>query len=228
MAFPKHKRGVIVYRATNRITGDFYIGVTGRPLKVRRCQHVTGAKSFRSSARKLAAAIRAYGEDAFDWDVVAECGTGWEANVEEVRLIAELRPAYNIAPGGIGGRPECSPQRGWHYAFAEDGMDAADRARLIAEIDARFIERRRRAPRRQVAAVGADGRDKLGRSAAGPMTNARPVMCLSDGANYPSASAAAAFYGVAKSALIEMCLGKNGRVSVGGLAFRYVESAGAP
>lgn len=267
MAFPKHKRGVIVYRATNRITGDFYIGVTSRPLKARRYQHVSGAKGFRSSARKLAAAIREFGEAAFVWEVVAKCETGWEANLEEVRLIADLKPAYNIAPGGIGGRPECSTvrkpvlcletgdwfpsvneaadangtaageislvcggKRRWarrqHYIFSGTRLDADARSRLIREIDAGFIERRRRVPRREVATVGKERRDRLGRSAAGPMTNARRVQCLADGKEYPSASSAAAAYGVAKSALIEMCLGKNGRASVGGLAFQYVGSAG--
>jgi hypothetical protein len=47
-------------------------------------------------------------------------------------------------------------------------------------------------------------------------------MCLEDGKLYESASAAARAYRVAKSALIELCLGDLRRHSVGGLHFKYV------
>jgi predicted GIY-YIG superfamily endonuclease len=50
----------------------------------------------------------------------------------------------------------------------------------------------------------------------------RAVRCLSDGKTFKSASAAARFYGVARSALIEHCLGKNGRQHVAYMQFEYV------
>ena len=56
----------------------------------------------------------------------------------------------------------------------------------------------------------------------GPKAMARRVECVSDGKQYESASAAAREYNVAKSALIELCLGKNYRQTVGGLVFRYI------
>jgi hypothetical protein len=59
----------------------------------------------------------------------------------------------------------------------------------------------------------------------GPAASAKKVICLTDGKEFESASAAAAFYGVAKSALIELCLGKHGRKSVGGKVFQYKEAA---
>ena len=58
----------------------------------------------------------------------------------------------------------------------------------------------------------------------GPAYQAKPVICLVDGLVFPSASAAARHYGVSRSALIELCLGKNYRQSVGGLRFKYVET----
>lgn len=63
------------------------------------------------------------------------------------------------------------------------------------------------------------------RSHLGPAASSRQVECLDDGEVYPSASAAAKAYGVAKSALIELCLGQRGRRTVGGLRFRYCEAS---
>lgn len=59
--------------------------------------------------------------------------------------------------------------------------------------------------------------------ALGPAAMARRVICLDDGNVFESASAAARHYRVAKSALIELCLGKNYRQTVGRLRFKYEE-----
>jgi NUMOD3 motif len=59
----------------------------------------------------------------------------------------------------------------------------------------------------------------------GPKAISKKVICLNDGKEFDSASEASRFYNVSKSALIELCLGKNYRKSVGGLVFKYKESA---
>ena len=59
----------------------------------------------------------------------------------------------------------------------------------------------------------------------GPISSSKAVICLDDGMEFVSASAAARYYGVARSALIELCLGKNSRKSVGGRVFKYKEAA---
>jgi len=58
----------------------------------------------------------------------------------------------------------------------------------------------------------------------GPRALARSVVCVSDGRIFDSASAAARYYGVARSALIELCLGQKNRKSVGGLLFSYEDA----
>lgn len=63
--------------------------------------------------------------------------------------------------------------------------------------------------------------------ALGPAAMARRVICLDDGNVFESASAAARHYRVARSALIELCLGKNYRQTVGGRKFKYVEAEAA-
>ena len=59
----------------------------------------------------------------------------------------------------------------------------------------------------------------------GPKAMAKAVKCLDDGLSFESASAAARHYGVSKSALIELCLGKNYRKSVNGLRFQYLDAS---
>jgi hypothetical protein len=56
----------------------------------------------------------------------------------------------------------------------------------------------------------------------GPKALSKKVICLDDGKIYESASAASREYLAAKSAIIELCLGKNGRKTVNGLRFQYV------
>ncbi len=58
----------------------------------------------------------------------------------------------------------------------------------------------------------------------GPQASAKKVICLNDGRIFDSASAAAKNYGSAKSAIIELCLGKRGRKTVNGRIFKYVEN----
>jgi predicted GIY-YIG superfamily endonuclease len=54
--------------------------------------------------------------------------------------------------------------------------------------------------------------------------NRRPVICLTDGAVYPSVSAAADFYGCDKATLGALCLGKRGRKSLRGRRFAFVDT----
>jgi hypothetical protein len=82
------------------------------------------------------------------------------------------------------------------------------------------IKRKRvKNPKSHYGAQG--GRDVTGRLATGPIIMSRPVICLDTGEKFPSASEAARHFNVCKSSLIELCLGKNGRKSVGGLKFAY-------
>jgi hypothetical protein len=52
----------------------------------------------------------------------------------------------------------------------------------------------------------------------------RPVLCVTDGKVYESASAAARAYRVAPAAVIALCLGLARRRTVSGRVFRYVEA----
>lgn len=115
---------------------------------------------------------------------------------------------------------------GPHFIYSDTIPTRAEADAKIIEIEERLAKRRKRRlfnhhPDNNIV----DGRDKLGRSAAGPMSNSKQVICLDDGTVHPSASSAARAYGTPRSAIIELCNGRNGRKSAGGKRFKYLEAA---
>lgn len=56
----------------------------------------------------------------------------------------------------------------------------------------------------------------------GPEASSREVICLDHDAKFPSASAAATFYGLSKSLVIEVCNRDPRRIAARGMIFRYV------
>lgn len=117
--------------------------------------------------------------------------------------------------------------RGRHFIIYGGQLNADERQSIIRRMDEIAVKRRRRRDLlglRLSSNTVSDGRDALGRSAAGPMKSARSVRCLNDNRVFPSASSAASAYEVSRSAVIELCLGKNGRKTVGGYRFVYEES----
>lgn len=62
-------------------------------------------------------------------------------------------------------------------------------------------------------------------SAMGPKKLAKPVLCVTDGNQFESASAAARFYGVHGSVISEVCRGIANRKTAAGKVFKYLEAA---
>lgn len=96
-----------IYCHTNRGTGLKYIGLTKLGLARRWTLHVRTAMKDATGyhCRYFHAAIRKYGEDAFDHEVLADgIATVEEANVAEVKWIADLGTlapnGYNLSAGG--------------------------------------------------------------------------------------------------------------------------------
>lgn len=108
----------IVYLVENLINGKRYIGVTGNGLAFRRRQHEQAPNSKRVTCRYFHSAIKKHGTDSFRWSVLATCATFEAALQEEVRLISEMKPEYNLTSGGQGsrGRIVSKEQRERHSA----------------------------------------------------------------------------------------------------------------
>lgn len=92
-----------IYRATNKENGKFYIGRTAYDKLSKRINtHWHYAKTSNSNL-PFPNALRKYGRDGFEWDVLEECARE-EAGTREMIWIEELKPQYNATRGGDGGR----------------------------------------------------------------------------------------------------------------------------
>lgn len=90
----KCMRRAIVYEVVNTVTGEDYIGHTRRTLRDRKKDHIRGALNGHANGL-LAAAIRAYGKDAFSWRELRSFPSIAAAYRHERALITERTPAYN-------------------------------------------------------------------------------------------------------------------------------------
>lgn len=94
-----------IYIATNKHTGEQYVGQTRQPVEKRWAAHWRTANCPASRKAKFQDALVSFGVNAFD---VVESFVAFDAdalNDAEIALIAELQPAYNATRGGKGLRP---------------------------------------------------------------------------------------------------------------------------
>lgn len=127
----------VVYTALNRVNGKRYIGVTAYPLSRRRSEHVRLALQNKGSSTIFYAAIRKYGPDAFEWSLLKSCSTYDEALREEIRLIAEMAPAYNIVGGGqgmLGWQPSEEARRRISEGLRGRVLSAETRAKIAEKV----------------------------------------------------------------------------------------------
>lgn len=100
---------MIVYKATNRVNGKMYIGYTLKTLEERKLNHFTKSRSKNSKHYfyVFKEAIRKYGLDSFDWEVLCNCNSKQECCEKEKQFIKEFNTispyGYNLTEGGNGG-----------------------------------------------------------------------------------------------------------------------------
>ncbi len=205
----------VVYLVTNTINGKRYIGVTSKRLAVRLSEHFSGAFTNVHSGH-FYRAIRKYGREVFVITELMKCSSKEQALADEVRMIFELNPEYNSTKGGDGqlGRVVSQEFRAKMSAIHKGntynvGKKRSEETKLKLKGLATSNEAKLRWKKF---------------SNLGPKASSKRVICLDDGRIYPSASAAAAELGLAKSALIELCNGNKRRKTVGGKKFSYMEA----
>lgn len=200
----------IVYMATNRNNGKRYIGVTRFPIMQRARYHAFCARQGKNNGA-FHRAIRKYGPGVFDWAVLERCDNCFIALEREIALIAALKPEYNSTKGGdgrLGG------------GMTEDGRRRISEAHKGKQ--RRLGSTHTPEVRQLLREIGLNNKGTWEKfSHMGPQALARCVVCITDGTVHDSASAAALAYGIAKSAVIEVCLGKKYRKTAGGKVFRY-------
>lgn len=92
----------MIYLITNLINNNRYIGKTKHSLEHRWKQHVYNAVSGKRF--RLSIAIRKYGSHNFKIEYLCD-----GLDDEEIKMIAEHQPEYNMTLGGDGGRTADSP-----------------------------------------------------------------------------------------------------------------------
>lgn len=105
----KHSKNPIcgIYKITNRINGKAYIGKS-TDIKYRWLQHLNNTNKSKFQYA-LACALRKYGKDNFDWEIV-ECCSESELDDKEIFYIAKFNTfngdhcgwGYNMTRGGDG------------------------------------------------------------------------------------------------------------------------------
>lgn len=196
----------IVYMATNKINGKRYIGVTKFILRKRVTQHFYYAFQGKRYDSIFYKAIRKYHRDDFSWSILFSTSSYDVALKKEVFFIKKLNPEYNITLGGEGS--------------AGRKMSDYCRKKLHAPKSKETREKLRKIGLRK------ESKKRWNKYAhLGPKASAKKVVCIDDGKIFESASSAARHYGSAKSALIELCLGKNCRKTVNGRRFSYIKKA---
>ena len=94
-------RNHIIYKISNKVNGDFYIGITvlrGKAylgsIKLRFRQHVSRATT-QDLDWSLCNSIRSYGSESFDIEIVEVVRGKKIAHARETELIKELQPSLN-------------------------------------------------------------------------------------------------------------------------------------
>ena len=200
----------IVYISVNTLNGKFYIGITSQPLNRRINEHKSMSKKIKHQGH-FYRAIRKHGFDAFWFYKIKDCANPKEALLDEIKLIHELKPEYNSTKGGDGqlGR-ELSEEAKRKIGLVHKGNKYC-LGRKLSEEHKKFL-----------SDLGLQNKEKWKEySHLGPKSFSRKVICLDDLLIFESASAAARYYAVCKSAVIELCLNKKHRKTVGGKKFMY-------
>jgi group I intron endonuclease len=97
---------LIIYKVTNKITEKIYIGKTANKFNKRRNQHKHSALNGNSNTY-FHKAIRKYGWDNFEWEIIEECGNNDFLCEREVYWInfyntMNNEKGYNLTNGGEG------------------------------------------------------------------------------------------------------------------------------
>ena len=228
-------RPSIVYEVTNLVNGKRYVGVTSMTLEHRKASHIRAAKA--GAPNLLARAIRKYGNENFQFIKVKDCLTFSEALEDEKHLIAALQPEYNLTEGGEGclGRiptPETLAKRRQKPSPLKGiprPADVVEKMRVALK-GRKLIQTPERKEQLRAAAAAMRARPRRGyatqrqRKHLNRLHSARqrPVICLNDGFEFPSAMVAERHYGIYAGAVSAVATGV--RPAVFGYVFRYKDS----
>lgn len=226
----REKRGNL-YMARNKITDDFYIGITSVKLNQRRLNHESNARNQKYNSI-LHSAIRKYGPENFIWTKIGSMENYKDALDMEVHLIKEMSPKYNSTGGGEGwlGR-KMSEENKSKLILSKVGkkrpIETIEKIRksltgkkryvspeeliMLKENVKKLHEIRKNNPKPN------SEKQRLAASLCGKQKR-KKVICVDDNLIFESATSAAKNYGVEITRISKVCL-RGGKVN--GKRFRY-------
>lgn len=208
-----------VYKVTNSLNGDCYIGITSRGTKQRWRDHCRHARQDRKRHQTpFYKAIRQYGARAFVPAVLGTGGTKKDAISVEIALIAHLKPAYNATRGGEGT---------YGHLVSEEGRRRMSEANLGNKynLGRRWTEEQKAEMRAKKAGCAAPPlsplmqETRIANFRIAAVRRRKPVWCLNTGELFPSVRAAEGHYGISHGGVRSVASGKYRQVL--GLVFRY-------
>jgi len=208
-------QAVKLYLVTNKSNNKTYAGVTHYKNVSRRFSEHWYAAHKKVHNGAFYRALLKYPRESFEIKVISEHATRQEAYDAEIAYIAAHKPEYNSTLGGAGQKGRVA------------SLKIKETNKLIHTGNKYRAGKTHTSETRQILKEKAIENIEIFKmyQKLGPQKSSKPVICLNDGLCYPSASAAARHYKVARSALIELCLGKNYRQTVNGLRFKYQDAA---
>ena len=233
-----------VYKHTNRENGKVYIGITGGAPENRWAKGVR----YRANAH-FTNAIKKYGWDGFDHEILLDGLTCKAASEKERELIAHYNSTnrecgYNIALGGIG-RESVSDETREKMREAHLGErnhnygkpKSDDVRRKVSESNKKHWSEN---PRPKGYKRPPEVLQKMSASRTGCTTawkgghhkeetrrkiaesnSKKPVLCIETGIIYPSAKVAAVTTGACESSIGDVCNKRRKRVTAGGYHWRF-------
>lgn len=213
---------VCIYKITNLLTGDFYIGQTidfENRIKAHK----------RVPPPKMRDDVKKYGWDNFKFEVVEECNRG-ELKDRECYYIKTLNPAYNILPFGYEVTEETRRKRSQTLMGHEVKPETRAKLRKF-QLGRKHTKasREKMSRSRKGHPVSPEVREKIRQAHLGRKHNyktcEKSLVCVETQVIYESIKAAALALGVSKSTISSAL---RGRVkTVHGMHIKYTEESAA-
>lgn len=234
-----------VYKHTNKVNGKCYIGITGTDPEKR----WAGGLKYRQNAH-FTSAIKKYGWDGFDHEILFDGLTREEAAEKEIELIAfyeatDREHGYNIALGGVGSVSVSDETREKmrHSHLGERNHNYGKPK--SEEVKRKLAESNRRHNQLHPRPTGwkhtQEARAKMSAKLRGRKcpfegkkrnsktvdkirwANSKPIVCVETDTIYPNARVAGAMLGICYSTISSVCNHRQGRTTAGGYHWEFAE-----
>ena len=189
---------ICIYKITNTITGDFYIGQT-IDFHDRQLQHK------RDPQPKMRDDVEKYGWDAFKFEVVEECSRE-DLNDRENYYITKLDPAYNTI-------------KIHNWTHTPETCEKIRQAKLGQTHTDESCEKM--SEKRLGVTLSNEHKEKCRQSSLGNKSRSKAVVCIETGKIYENMKIAAAEIGIVPSAISGVIRGIN--ITAGGYHWRYAD-----